>query len=93
MLICSLIIFFSCGIEALCILVCRQGKFQVLEFTQSTKIIRMMVEVTNFPSAGKLAEDAHQATLNITVPEALVYSGVRSSVRPQGAADPTFSPC
>lgn len=76
-----------------CILVCRQGKFQVLEFTQSMKIIKMMVEVTNFPAAGKLAEDAHQATLNITVPGALVYSGVRSSVRPQGAAHPSFSPC
>lgn len=57
----------------------KQGKFQVLEFTQSMKIIKMMVEVTNFPAAGKLAEDAHQATLNITVPGALVYSGVRSS--------------
>lgn len=85
--------FFLFEIEPSCILVCRQGKFQVLEFTQSMKIIKMMVEVTNFPAAGKLAEDAHQATLNITVPGALVYSGVRSSVRPQGAAHPSFSPC
>lgn len=85
--------FFLFEIEPSCILVCRQGKFQVLEFTQSMKIIKMMVEVTNFPAAGKLAEDAHQATLSITVPGALVYSGVRSSVRPQGAAHPWFSPC
>lgn len=41
-----------------------------------------MVEVTNFPSTGKMAEDAHQAMLNITIPEALTYYGVRSSVRP-----------
>lgn len=77
----------------LCLLVCRQGKFQVLQFTQSTKIIRMLVEVTNFPTDGKLAEDAHQAELNITVPEALTYSGVRSLVCPLGATDPSFSPC
>lgn len=89
----SVVVFFLFEIEPSCILVCRQGKFQVLEFTQSMKIIKMMVEVTNFPAAGKLAEDAHQATLNITVPGALVYSGVRSSVRPQGAAHPSFSPC
>lgn len=51
----------------------------------------MLVEVTNFPSAGKLAEDAHQAELNITVPEALTYKGVRSSVRPLGTGDLSFS--
>lgn len=44
----------------------------------------MNVEVTNFPSSGKLAEDAHQATLNISIPDALRYFGFRSSgqVRP-----------
>uniref|UniRef100_A0A3Q2XZP6 Integrin, alpha 3b n=1 Tax=Hippocampus comes TaxID=109280 RepID=A0A3Q2XZP6_HIPCM len=41
-------------------------------------IIRLMLEVTNFPARGKLAEDAHQATLNVTIPDALKYSGVRS---------------
>nr|XP_020461843.1 integrin alpha-3 isoform X2 [Monopterus albus] len=57
----------------------RQGKLQVLQFSSSMKIIRLMVEVTNFPTGGKLAEDAHQATLNITIPDALRYSGVRSA--------------
>lgn len=46
------------------------------------KIIRLMIEVTNVPSNGKLAEDAHQARLNVTIPDALRYSGVRSAVRP-----------
>ncbi|XP_028989113.1 integrin alpha-3b isoform X2 [Betta splendens] len=55
----------------------REGQTQVLQFSSYVKIIRLMVEVTNFPSDGKLAEDAHQATLNITIPDALKYSGVR----------------
>ena len=50
------------------------------------KTIRLLVNVTNFPSQGKLAEDAHQAMLNITIPEALRYSGVRSKVRPLGGS-------
>lgn len=46
------------------------------------KIIRLLVEVTNSPAGGKLAEDAHQAMLNVTIPDALRYSGVRSLVGP-----------
>lgn len=60
----------------------RQGKLQVLQFNSNMKIIKLMVEVTNFPSRGKVAEDAHQAMLNVTIPDALRYSGVRSAVRP-----------
>nr|CBN81252.1 Integrin alpha-3 [Dicentrarchus labrax] len=56
----------------------RQGKFQVLQFNSNMKKINLMVEVTNFPGQGKLAEDAHQAMLNITIPDALSYSSVRS---------------
>uniref|UniRef100_A0A3Q3VQM3 Uncharacterized protein n=1 Tax=Mola mola TaxID=94237 RepID=A0A3Q3VQM3_MOLML len=56
-----------------------EDKFQVLEFNSNMKIIRMMVEVTNVPSPGKLAEDAHQAMLDVTIPDALTYSGVRSA--------------
>lgn len=41
-----------------------------------------MVEVTNFPAPGKLNEDAHQASLNVTIPDALSYYGVRSKVCP-----------
>lgn len=60
----------------------RQDKFQVLQFNHDIKIIKLMVEVTNFPSEGKVAEDAHQAMLNITIPDALTYSGVRFGVCP-----------
>ncbi|XP_051925586.1 integrin alpha-3b isoform X2 [Hippocampus zosterae] len=56
----------------------RQEKSQILQFNSSMKIIRLMVEVTNFPARGKVAEDAHQATLNVSIPDALKYSGVRS---------------
>uniref|UniRef100_A0A8D3CC79 Integrin, alpha 3b n=1 Tax=Scophthalmus maximus TaxID=52904 RepID=A0A8D3CC79_SCOMX len=56
----------------------KHGKFQVLQFNSNMKIVRLMVEVTNFATGGKLGEDAHQAMLNITIPDALSYSGVRS---------------
>uniref|UniRef100_A0A665VX64 Uncharacterized protein n=1 Tax=Echeneis naucrates TaxID=173247 RepID=A0A665VX64_ECHNA len=57
----------------------KQGKFQVLQFNNNMKIIRLMVEVTNMPSGKKVAEDAHQAMLNVTIPDELRYSGVRST--------------
>ncbi|XP_077482885.1 integrin alpha-3b [Stigmatopora argus] len=56
----------------------RMDKAQILQFNSNIKIIRLIVEVTNFPTRGKLAEDAHQAMLNVSIPEALQYSGVRS---------------
>ncbi|XP_056221249.1 integrin alpha-3b isoform X2 [Seriola aureovittata] len=59
----------------------RQGKFQVLQFNSNMRTVSLMVKVTNIPSAGKVAEDAHQAMLNITIPEALSYSGFRPTDR------------
>ncbi|KAE8284387.1 Integrin alpha-3 CD49 antigen-like family member C Galactoprotein B3 [Larimichthys crocea] len=59
----------------------RMDKLQVLQFNSNIKRLSLMVEVTNFPGQGKLAEDAHEATLNVTIPDALRYS----SVRPVGA--------
>ncbi|KAM9831708.1 integrin alpha-3b [Neosynchiropus ocellatus] len=56
----------------------RQGKKQVLQFNSNVKIIWLKVEVTNFPTGDRKAEDAHQAALNVTIPDALTYSGVRS---------------
>uniref|UniRef100_A0AAV2LG01 Integrin alpha-2 domain-containing protein n=1 Tax=Knipowitschia caucasica TaxID=637954 RepID=A0AAV2LG01_KNICA len=57
----------------------RQGRFQVFHYSSDIKLIWLKVEVTNVASGGKLAEDAHQAELNMTVPEALKYSGVREA--------------
>ncbi|XP_059181212.1 integrin alpha-3b [Centropristis striata] len=55
----------------------RHGESQILQFNSNMKVVRLNVEVTNLPSRGRLAEDAHQAMLNITIPDALSYSGVR----------------
>lgn len=68
-----------------------QDKIQVLQLNSSVKIIRLMIEVTNVPSTGKVAEDAHQAALNVTIPDALRYSGVRSAVRPLGGSTSAWS--
>ncbi|MEQ2298095.1 hypothetical protein AMECASPLE_001626 [Ameca splendens] len=51
---------------------------QVLQFDRNTKRIKLLVLVTNSPAPGKLAEDAHQATLSVIMPSALKYSGFRS---------------
>lgn len=68
-----------------------QGKRQVLQFNSSVKKIGLMVEVTNYPAAGKVAEDAHQVTLNVTIPDVLKYFGVRSTVCPlEGSRCPYF---
>lgn len=56
----------------------RQGNIQVFQYSSDIKLIWMLVEVTNFLAPGKEAEDAHQAELNVTIPQALRYSGVRS---------------
>ncbi|KAJ8264685.1 hypothetical protein GJAV_G00152510 [Gymnothorax javanicus] len=55
-----------------------RGGRQVLDYSSSVKKIMLMVEVTNLPTDGKVAEDAHQAVLNITIPSSLRYSGIRS---------------
>ncbi|KAM3859578.1 integrin alpha-3b [Diretmus argenteus] len=56
----------------------RQGKHQVLQYNSNVKKLLLLVEVTNLPAPGKLAEDAHQAMLNISIPNTLSYSGFRS---------------
>ncbi|KAG7492422.1 hypothetical protein MATL_G00014280 [Megalops atlanticus] len=56
----------------------RREGHQILEYSSNVKKVMLKVEVTNFPESGKLAEDAHQAMLNISVPPTLRYSGVRT---------------
>ena len=60
----------------------RLDKRQVLHYNSNVKKIMLKVKVTNSAAPGKLAEDAHQAILNVTIPDTLRYSGVRSEVRP-----------
>ncbi|KAJ7984939.1 hypothetical protein DPEC_G00359950 [Dallia pectoralis] len=55
-----------------------KGNQQLLPYNSNLKKIMLRVDVTNLPSVGKKAEDAHQAMLNITLPSTLRYSGVRS---------------
>ncbi|XP_062859442.1 integrin alpha-3b [Trichomycterus rosablanca] len=44
---------------------------------KSNEKLVLMVTVTNKPEGTREAEDAHQATLNITIPPTLAYSGLR----------------
>uniref|UniRef100_A0A1A7WSF4 Integrin, alpha 3b n=2 Tax=Iconisemion striatum TaxID=60296 RepID=A0A1A7WSF4_9TELE len=55
----------------------RKNGVQVLLFDNSIKQVRVLVEVTNLPSPGRLAEDAHLTMLNVTFTQPLTYSGVR----------------
>lgn len=56
----------------------RQGNSQVFQYNSDIKLIWLLVEVTNFPAPGNVGgEDAHQAELNVTIPQALKYSGIR----------------
>uniref|UniRef100_A0A669DST5 Integrin, alpha 3b n=1 Tax=Oreochromis niloticus TaxID=8128 RepID=A0A669DST5_ORENI len=59
-----------------------QGKVQVLQFNSSIKKIGLAVNVTNYQSEGKLAEDAHRVVLNVTIPDVLKYASVSSLVGP-----------
>lgn len=54
------------------------GKVQVLQFNSSIKKIGLTVNVTNYQSEGKLAEDAHRVVLNVTIPDVLKYASVSS---------------
>ncbi|KAJ8254572.1 hypothetical protein COCON_G00211840 [Conger conger] len=50
-----------------------EGGHQVMQFNSSVKNLLLLVDVTNLAAPGRLAEDAHQAELNITIPPALSY--------------------
>ncbi|KAM4716016.1 integrin alpha-3b [Anableps anableps] len=57
----------------------RKENTQVLQFNKNLKRIKLLVVVTNFPAPGIDAEDAHDTKLNVTIPSAIQYSGVRSN--------------
>ncbi|KAK3520815.1 hypothetical protein QTP70_032382 [Hemibagrus guttatus] len=51
---------------------------QVLRYDSSIKKLLLLVNVTNFPSPVRLAEDAHNTELNVSISSSLRYSAVRS---------------
>lgn len=58
-----------------------QDGHQVLRYDSSIKKLLLLVNVTNFPSLGRLAEDAHNTELNVSISSSLRYSAVRSEVK------------
>ncbi|MGH0132868.1 UNVERIFIED_CONTAM: hypothetical protein FKN15_000955 [Acipenser sinensis] len=66
----------------------KAGK-QVLQYSPDVKKLLLVVNVTNLRTNTREAEDAHQAILNITLPTALQYSGVRSDNNIECHADET----
>ncbi|XP_040919314.1 integrin alpha-3-like isoform X2 [Toxotes jaculatrix] len=53
---------------------------QVLHYNASISRLFLEVVVTNTPSLGQPAEDAHNAIVNISIPPSLIYSGVRTKI-------------
>ncbi|XP_041812196.1 integrin alpha-3-like isoform X2 [Chelmon rostratus] len=55
-----------------------QKDSQVLSFNTSINRLFLELNVSNTPSPGQPAEDAHNAVLSISIPPLLIYSGVRT---------------
>uniref|UniRef100_A0A672HKA5 Integrin alpha-3-like n=1 Tax=Salarias fasciatus TaxID=181472 RepID=A0A672HKA5_SALFA len=51
---------------------------QLLFYNDSVKRLFLEVNVSNTPSPGRLAEDAHNAVLTVSIPPSLVYSAVQT---------------
>ncbi|XP_078808186.1 integrin alpha-3-like [Oryzias latipes] len=51
---------------------------QMLQYNDDIKRLFLQVNVTNLPSVGRPAEDAHSTYLSVRIPPSLVYSGVQS---------------
>lgn len=69
----------------ICVFLCvffvsRQKDSQVLSFNTSINRLFLELNVSNTPSPGQPAEDAHNAVLSISIPPLLIYSGVRTKV-------------
>ncbi|XP_020567583.1 integrin alpha-3 isoform X1 [Oryzias latipes] len=56
----------------------RRDGMQIFQYNRNMRIIiGLKVDVTNLKSPGKVAEDAHQTMLSVTIPNTLKYAGVR----------------
>ena len=74
------VLFPMCVFLCMCLSVFRQKGIQVLQYNASINRLLLEVNVSNTPSLGRPAEDAHNAVLNISIPTSLIYSGVRTKV-------------
>uniref|UniRef100_A0A3P8SJT5 Uncharacterized protein n=1 Tax=Amphiprion percula TaxID=161767 RepID=A0A3P8SJT5_AMPPE len=54
----------------------QQDGIQVLNFNGSIRRLFLEVNVSNTPSPGRPAEDAHNTQLNMNIPPSLIYSGI-----------------
>lgn len=52
----------------------------MLHYNSSIDLLLLEVNVSNTPTLGRPAEDAHNTMLNISIPPSLSYSGVRTEV-------------
>uniref|UniRef100_A0A665WNC5 Integrin alpha-2 domain-containing protein n=1 Tax=Echeneis naucrates TaxID=173247 RepID=A0A665WNC5_ECHNA len=53
---------------------------QVLHYNTSINRLFLEINISNMPSSGRPAEDAHNTILNMSIPPSLIYSGVRTKV-------------
>lgn len=60
--------------------VSRREDHQVLLYDGSVQRLFLQLNISNLASSIRAAEDAHNVALKISVPETLVYSGVRTKV-------------
>ena len=70
----------TCVRGCVCLCGCRQRDRQVLFYNGNVNRLFLEVNVSNTPSPGRPAEDAHGSMLNISIPQLLIYSGVRTKV-------------
>lgn len=61
-------------------LLCRLNKSQILSTNGTINQLYLEVNVSNTPTQGQPAEDAHNSLLNISIPTMFIFSGVRTKV-------------
>lgn len=67
-------------------LLSRQNNSQVWSINGSINRLYLEVNISNTPTQGQPAEDAHNSLLNISIPTMFIFSGVRTKVLKVGRA-------
>lgn len=63
-----------------CFLLSRQNNSQILSINGTINQLYLEVNISNTPTQGQPAEDAHNSLLNISIPTMFIFSGVRTKV-------------